>query len=459
MNRRDLLGTLAATGFTPMLAGKALAGCAAHPQPLPSAIAGPRMNFAQADKVMAELGLDALVLGQGVNLRYATGIRPVITRMGFPASTFAVVTRNRDTPVALVSSAFFYYYMMADVYAGGSFPVYLYGPQFGGNEVPDPEAALATFRFADGGEQPLDKLEGGRVAKSRQVIADSGTYATLGAALNTALKNSGVSTGRIAIDHPSIAAALEGNSPKLTTVDADDALRRIRPIKSKVEIELMRYAAVSNVAAAHEALATVRNGGSYRELRAEYFAAAARRGQRGVFMVIDRSSDEQFDAPFRDGQAFLIDCVAEYEGYHGDYGRTVFIGEPAPSMLRVTKAMADGWNRVREQMKPGVKFAEIQAMGAEAIKQAGSRYRIGCSPHSVGLYHSDHYGLTGLPPIKDMTLEPGMIISVDCPLLQSGVGGLCASGGPDADHVGWQRTDTRHRQPDHYNLNRRPGLA
>jgi len=92
-------------------------------------------------------------------------------------------------------------------------------------------------------------------------------------------------------------------------------------------------------------------------------------------------------------------------------------------MLKATKAMADGWDRVREQLKPGLKFAEIQALGQKALTQAGSRYRIPFNPHSVGLYHTDHFGLSGLPPVADMTLEAGMIISVDCPLLQSGIGG------------------------------------
>jgi Xaa-Pro aminopeptidase len=421
VNRRDLLGTLAAASLAPTLnTPAAAAGINAS---LPPALAGPRMNFAQADKIMAELGLDALILGQSVNLRHATGLWPVVARMGFPASTFAVVTRNADAPVALVSRPFTYYYNMADAHTSLSLPAYLYAAPFTAPDGSDIDSALNSFRFGDYGEAPVDAIESARIATTRQAISEYGTYGTLSAALAAALRVAGVSAGRVAIDHPAAAVALAEGNAKLTTVDADDALRRIRPVKSPVEIALMRYAAAGNIAAAREALASVESGGSYRELRTEFFAAAARRGQRGVFMVIDRSSDEQFDAPFRDGQAFLIDCVSEYEGYHGDYGRTVFIGEPARSMVKATKAMADGWDRVREQLKPGVKFAEIQALGATAITQAGSRYRIPFNPHSVGLYHTDHFGLSGLPPVPDMTLEPGTIISVDCPLMQSGIGG------------------------------------
>jgi len=422
MDRRQAIGALVAAATLPVMGQKTWAADQAGNHVLPPPILGPRMNFVQADKVMAELGLEALILGQGVNLRHATGLRPVVTRMGFPPSTFAVVTRAPAMRVALVSRTFTYYYNMADVHEKLSYPAFLYD-EIISDEPSDPEAALALSRLTNRGEVALDAIELARIATTEHVIEESGSYSSLSHALAAAMKRGGIEKGRVAIDHPRIAGALEQAGVAVSTVDADDALRRIRPVKSKTEIELMRYSSAANIAAVHEALAIVRNGGSYRELRAEFFAVAARRGQRGVFMVIDRSSDEQFDAEFREGQAFLIDCVSEYEGYHGDYGRTVFVGEPSAGMIKATRAMADGWSQVREQLKPGVPFSAIEALGQKALKQEGRNYRIPFRPHSVGLYHTDHFGFSGLPPVANMTLEPGMIISVDCPLLETGVGG------------------------------------
>jgi Xaa-Pro aminopeptidase len=63
------------------------------------------------------------------------------------------------------------------------------------------------------------------------------------------------------------------------------------------------------------------------------------------------------------------------------------------------------------------------ALGQQALKSAGKNYRVPFSPHSVGMYHSDHVGSTGLPPREDIVLEPGMILSIDCPLIETGVGG------------------------------------
>ena len=108
-------------------------------------------------------------------------------------------------------------------------------------------------------------------------------------------------------------------------VNADDALRRIRPVKSDAEITLMRYAAQANAEAGLQAAATVRAGADVRELRAAYFAAVAARGMRGMFLVIDRVSSPTYEATLRDGQCFSIDCVSEYMGYHGDFARAVYM--------------------------------------------------------------------------------------------------------------------------------------
>jgi len=50
---------------------------------------------------------------------------------------------------------------------------------------------------------------------------------------------------------------------------------------------------------------------------------------------------------------------------------------------------------------------------------------IGFGPHSVGLMHSDEPGLEagGFYKKHNLTLEPGMVISVDCPGVGVGIGG------------------------------------
>ncbi len=446
IGRRSALGGIA-TSMTALTAlnGEALAAAKspAFKSPaikLPPPQIGPRMNFAQAEKIMNQLGIDALVVGSGTNVYHALGLDLTTTRMGHAPSVYAVVTRHAERRIALIAPAFLYYYTIAQDVRGQDIPTYVYtAPAKDGEQAEgivalrgreqavaggaaEPSAVPLTL-FKDRKEAPLDNIE---------VMRDQVVTATMKAqppranavfALRKALKDLGVDKGRLAVDVESVTREVAAAAPEANISDADDALRRIRPVKSPMEITLMRYAAQANMDAALEAVQVVRAGGDVRDLRAAYFGAVGKRGGRPVFMVINRVSSPTFVDTFHDGQCFAIDCVSDYMGYHGDFARSVFVGEPARSMKGVTKAAAAAWDAIRANMKPGVRYSEIIAMGKTALKGLGVDYGISFTPHSVGLYHADNAGDTGLPPLGDVVLEPGMTMSVDCPLLEAGAGG------------------------------------
>ena len=54
---------------------------------------------------------------------------------------------------------------------------------------------------------------------------------------------------------------------------------------------------------------------------------------------------------------------------------------------------------------------------------AGTAFSISFTPHSVDLYHADHVGNMGSPPREDIVLKPRMVLSVDCPMGATGMGG------------------------------------
>jgi Xaa-Pro aminopeptidase len=387
---------------------------------MPPAPAGPLMNTSRAFQVMEEEGIDALVLGQGVNFYHACGHRPVTTRMGHRPGSFAIVTRNESQPLSLVLASFTYYYQLADGLEAESYPIYLYT----GPDPEDPDKALPVNVFPDRNEWPVDDVEGRRASLTSQAEAEHAAAPGLVPALTRALTDLGLAKGTIALDHFGVRELLGDSLPGASFRGASSALSRIRPVKSELEIDLMRRAAIMNAEAALAAAMTVRSGATYRDLREVFAIEAARRGNRSVFMVVDRVSSGHFDAPFRDGQSFLIDAVSEYQGYHGDYGRTVFIGEPARPMDLATKAIGRAWDEVRHALKPGMRFSEVSALGRQTLRKMGASYAVTFSPHSVGLYHTDHVDQAGAGfAWQDLVLEPGMILSVDCPLLEAGVGG------------------------------------
>ena len=375
------------------------------------------MNMARAWEVMERQGLDGLVLGDAINVYHATGHWPFTgrTRPGAPPTLLVVISRAPGSPVALVAPRFYYYYTYVDGGFSTDRPVYLHADT----------ADQARGFFEDRGEAPLDTVETQRHSTISHALAARPLQDGLIKALSTALKDMGLHGGAIGYDHPSVANWLTLGDLAGSLHDADDTLRRIRMVKSPLEVTLMRRTSEINIAAIHAAVRQVRAGASYRDLRRTFYAEAAVRGGEGVSLSVDRVTSELGAGNIQDGQAFMIDAVSRSCGYHGDYGRTVVLGEPSRNMKKAIDAVSIGWEAIREKLRPGLRYSEISAIGREAVRRAGHDFRIAFSPHSVGLMHTDDpiKWVDGFPSKADLTLEPGMIISVDCPIVETGLGG------------------------------------
>ncbi|MYL02252.1 MAG: hypothetical protein F4013_11290, partial [Gammaproteobacteria bacterium] len=233
LNRRHVLGGLAATGAAGFVSS---ASTAAEPARLrmgvsvPPPILGPRMNFEQADKVMAELELDAIVLGGAKNLYHATGLDLTSPKMGHTPAVYALITRNRDQRLSLIAPTFLYYYTIAMDHRHSDFPAYLYaGP--GAEEAEDAELGLDQLPlYPDIEHEPLDFIETTRLSIVERAVRSEAARPNLKFALANALKDTGVAGGRIAADVQPVIRNVTEAAEKATVVSADDALRRIRPV-------------------------------------------------------------------------------------------------------------------------------------------------------------------------------------------------------------------------------------
>ncbi len=395
---------------------------------------GPLMNLERAYKIMAEEQLDGLILTTPINLYHLTGyLDHVAVRHDAPAA-FALLARDERQAPSIVMNQFLYYYSFVDSQFDAPLNAYLFtgwdgkieagkaGTGLSGEQPP----ARPPFVFSDKGELPQRGFEIDRLAALNATLAKRPPSANAEWALIKAARDMGLHKGRIAVDHRVIAGIYESAGFNATTVDADYAIRRIRTIKSPREIELMRIAAQLNADAALASVKQVRAGATHKELRATFFAEAARRGNAPLFLQIDTVTSEIYDAELKDGEAFAIDAVSLGFHYFGDYGRTVFIGEPSRSMKRATDAISFGWDAVRESLKPGLRYSEIRELGRTAMKKAGFDYDVAVSPHSVGLAHTDDPGRGGPGAywVKgDTVLEENMVISVDMPVRHAGIGG------------------------------------
>jgi Xaa-Pro aminopeptidase len=436
MERRSLLkslGVAVAAGSVSGAASGSIPSAAAQPAAFSSLLpAEPDYRGAFVDRERAALvleqeGLEGIVVNNPISLYHLTGFSDPMMESnsqfdGFGGNTIAFLPRDPSRPVALVMGSFSYYFFFADVHRESDCSVY---------QVTDPKdpssviktgvepVAGAIYVFPDRGEFPPDEIQRYRAEATFREARSRPPSASTKFAVGKALKDLGMDRGKIAVDSVGLHSMLGDVAPNATLVDGYVPMARIKMVKSAVEIKMMRRAAQANAEAALAAVRMVRPGMSYRDLRTAFYTEAARRGNIGVWLIIGKSKLESLDAHFHEGQAFDIDAVSRYQGYHGDYGRTIFMGEPSKPMIRSTRAIAFAWDTIRESLRPGLKFSDIRQIGEEAVRRSGLDVKVRFTPHSVGLHHSDAGGL------GDITLEKGMIISVDCPVMEVGIGGSC----------------------------------
>jgi Xaa-Pro aminopeptidase len=430
MNRRDaLLVTAGAAG------GLAMEEATAAPAPAPrGATRPPDLSFLQGEPLvnpdrlrfyLRQAGLDAVVVARPANVMYLTNLWPQLDLMGSTGTGIAIFPTDPQRPIAVVMQAFVYYYVHAPEAGSIDRAVFLY------TEPLDPHAAPADgSEPAAGPGRTLHVIDPERMsARDRQRAAALKRAGPVSAdvtwALAKALRALGLERSALGIDDPDLKATLDARGFAGEVRPAENLLRRTRLVKSEHEIRLMRLAAQNNVEAALAAARRVRELGSTRLLRSRFFAEAAERGNAGVFMVINSTSSELVDEPLVEGSAFAIDCVSTCRFYHGDFARTVFVGEPLPAARRATAAIATAWQEIGSRLKAGMSFADVTRIGRESLRKQGVELNVSFTPHSVGLFHTDHPQPSWLSPKvpETLLLEENMILSVDCPVLESGLGG------------------------------------
>ncbi|APE29424.1 M24 family metallopeptidase [Aurantiacibacter gangjinensis] len=435
ISRRQALvggaGLAAASACLPAAAAKASEHASASADAL--SVSPPDLDFLRTDALMdadrlrflmREAGLDALIVTQPANVFYLTNHWPQLDRMGFDGSGIAILCADPARPLTVVMHAFLYYYTHTPESEFSDREIFTYtnpigAPEVEGEEPPSAEARV--MEVADGGTlTSLDRHRLLMFGRTQPPSADA-TWA-----MRKALHSLGVWQGRVGIDHLGLEAGLRarGFEGDITS-QGQDIVRTARLTKSPTEIRMMRLASERNVAAAITAARSARELGSARALRSAFFGEAGRRGNAGVFMVIAGTSTEALDREFTDGMSVSIDCVSTCRFYHGDFGRTIFIGEPPRTVQRAASAVSTAWSEIREQLRPGMRFSEIPRIGRATLDRLGVDLNVSFRPHSVGLFHTDQPATSLLTPAAppDLVLQENMTLSVDCPVFLAGLGG------------------------------------
>jgi Xaa-Pro aminopeptidase len=246
---------------------------------------------------------------------------------------------------------------------------------------------------------------------------------TLSAALTKALKDRSLGGRAIGCDTSDARSLLQAASANTAWRPADDLMLHIRSAKTPAELALMRTASAANVDSALATARAARQEGTLINIRQRFFAEAAKHGNVAVCGSVDMVIDERADGQLREGQAFMIDFVSHHAFYQGDYGRTVFFGEPDKQMRYAADTGITAWSEIQSRLRPGLRFSEIRQIGNDTVKKLGAPFTYAFNPHTVGLQHWDQPRMSVDGKPIDLPLEAGMVLSVDCHLLNAGVNG------------------------------------
>ena len=389
------------------------------------------VNKPRAYEVMDREGMDGLVALDPLNVFYLGNFLGFYVKIRSPYPSFAVLPRAEDKPsILIVGNLDTWELVNGDreypeiiaYTAGGPKNWEAYSDPNIWDKEPQPGMHWADFWVWH--HDNLSEREERWAAVERKYkddVSPSPEYA-----LGRALKESGLDTGKVAVDDMRIANVLDRvGLKKVTCVDGDNIFRKIRMVKSDIEVAHMRNIARVNQAATFAALKRLGPGATNKDISRLFMQEAAIRGAKPVWMQAGTTGGLE-DGAIKAGQSFLVDAVSEINLYHGDIGRSVVYGEPSKKLIQRTELLRIGWQAVFEAMKPGVTYSELQKVGMNAMKKSGlpQMHETIIVPHSVGLQHTDESYRDGLPFVvkDDHVLQENMVLTVDFPNLEPGWG-------------------------------------
>ena len=200
-------------------------------------------------------------------------------------------------------------------------------------------------------------------------------------------------------------------------------LLEARAVKSEEEIKLIEYNSSILDAAAKEGLDAIREG-----KKTEYDVCAIIGNKMlklgiecisHIFFISGRPFDvlatHSTHKLLEEGDSAIFD-IGFYGkgGYATDMARTGFVGRPAKELLETYKAFHEVYFKCLETIKPGVKASEIDHFLRSHIRELGFYEYPHCSGHGLGLRVCELPNIDRAEHVvKDMELVNGMVINIE----------------------------------------------
>ena len=241
----------------------------------------------------------------------------------------------------------------------------------------------------------------------------------------TVLKDSGISSGNIAIEEGTrffIANGIQKAAPHLNYLSGDPVTIPCRMIKSPAEIKLLQKANDITLAAIKYGASKLKEGMLQDELASIIMSAQTELGGMPDFALCLFGTSSAFPhgskqpQQLKKGDIVLMDCGCTIEGYNSDITRTIVFGTPGNRQREIwlleKQAQAAGFAAA----KIGQPCENVDAAARKVITDAGfgPGYKLPGLPHRTG--HGiglDGHEWGNMVKGNKKLLEPGMCFSIE----------------------------------------------
>jgi Xaa-Pro aminopeptidase len=253
--------------------------------------------------------------------------------------------------------------------------------------------------------------------------------------LGEILAERGLRHSRVGVDLEFMPAAdfeaLRQALPMIDWVDGSEVLRRLRAIKTPIEINRLRRAARAAEGGLVRMAETVRPGAKLAELSAAWKAGAMDAATASGFAITghwdfisvgpDLSNTAAVVSP---GALIKADVGTLVDGYSSDGARTFSYGPASTLAQDVFKALENAFAAGLEQIRPGNTFGAVhQAMIASMRRDGLGEYYRGHFGHSVG----GSVGIEEWPFFSadnPEIIEAKMVVALEAPFYGQNFGAL-----------------------------------
>jgi Xaa-Pro aminopeptidase len=217
-------------------------------------------------------------------------------------------------------------------------------------------------------------------------------------------------------------------------VPTERAIEAGRMVKDDYEIETLRTAARMLAGCVAEVSALAQPGRSETDVAAGIDQVLRRAGfERPAFETIVASGPNSAlpharptGRRLREGEGVVLDFGGVYDGYCVDLTRTVQLPPGSAAFRRMFEAVAAARAAAIEAVRPGVAASQIDAAARTALGRSGLAEAFGHGTgHGLGLeVHEEPRVSRAVPGLPDVTVEAGMVFTIEPGAYVPGVGGV-----------------------------------